>query len=118
MLKRHDPTAHELLTRVFEPNTNELVPMKWASSQQVYADEQLLDAFLEHVLGVSFALVTDRTYISDFVGDPDAETIEDIRQKILTHFGVDVGADYSWSLYELLSHIKQLQQQAPPNHSI
>ncbi len=104
-MKRSDPNLHAVLNVSKEPDGS-FRQFEWFPSAEIYSDEDILDEFLEHVLEIKFAFVTDRSSLSDFLGSVSDEDEQMVRDKIKQHFGVAVTSDLGY-IVDILAEIKQ-----------
>jgi hypothetical protein len=104
-MKRSDPNLHSLLNVCKEPDGS-VRQMEWFPSTKIYSDEDLLDEFLEHVLEVKFAFVTDRSSVTDFLGSNHDENDRWIENKVKQHFHVDIQVKTDM-IVDILSDLKK-----------
>lgn len=90
------------------PRPGTKVPIEFALSNRVYARPELTDDFIQRVLGLDWAFVSDESSLWDFHND---ETNYVLNAKIKEIYGVDVSDLESGNLGEILDRIAAHQTQ-------
>lgn len=85
------------------------VPIEIASQEQISAQGELADDFIHRVLGLDWAIVTDKSSLWDFHTDTNNETLY---AKIREVYGVDVSDIESALVCEILDRIAGARQNA------
>lgn len=84
------------------PRPGTKVPVEFASSNRVSADPELRDDFIQRVLDLDWAFVSDETTLWDFHTENSNEALN---AKIKAMYGVDVSDLESGNLAEILDRI-------------
>ncbi len=98
-----DARQHESKTMP-RPGTN--VPIEFAPSDRVRAHPKLTDDFIQRVLGLDWAFVSDESSLWDFHTD---DTNDVLNEKIREVYGVDVSDVESGNLAQILQRIAARQ---------
>jgi hypothetical protein len=88
------------------PRPGTKVPIEFAPSNLVHAHSELTDDFIQRVLGLDWAFVSDQSSLWDFHTD---ETNDVLNAKIREVYGVDVSDVESGNLAEILQRIAARQ---------
>jgi hypothetical protein len=90
------------------PRPGTKVPIEFAPSDRVHAHPELTDDFIQRVLGLDWAFVSDESSLWDFHTD---DTNDVLNAKIREVYGVDVSDVESGNLAEILQRIASRQTQ-------
>jgi hypothetical protein len=81
-------------------------PIEFASQEKVSADESLSEDFIQRVLGLNWAWISDESSLWDFHTE---QTNDHLVAKIREVYGVDISDIKSARLWEILERIKHLK---------
>ena len=81
-------------------------PVEFASQEKVSADESLSEEFIQKVLGLDWAWISDESSLWDFHTE---QTNDQLCAKIREVYGVDVSDIESARLWEILERIRHAQ---------
>jgi hypothetical protein len=84
------------------PRPGTKVPIEFAPSDQVHSHPELTDEFIQRVLGLDWAFVSDQSSLWDFHTN---DTNDALNTKIREIYGVDVSDVESGNLAEILQRI-------------
>jgi len=84
------------------PRPGTEVPIEFAPSDRVHSNSELTDEFIQRVLGLDWAFVSDQSSLWDFHTNDSNDALN---AKIREIYGVDVSDVESGSLAEILQRI-------------
>lgn len=92
------------------PRPGTKVPVKFAASDRVGQHAELSKDFVKRVLDIDWAWISDESSLGDFHGD---ETNDNLNEKILHIYGVDVSDISNGNLADIFDRISE-RRTAPP----
>ena len=89
------------------PRPGSHVPLEFASQQNIHANADLLQDFIEKVLCLEWAWISDESSLADF---DSLAPVADLVSKTNQIYGVDISNIESGNISKILEHIKTAQQ--------